>query len=136
MKTLLYVVSLLLSLPNLIAGMALLVLRHTFATRHPLEIITSFLFQMVWGLPLAALLFLTLLVLGVFATTRPHTALFAFVLNTATLGFVLSRFGLPSDLDEAIFFLPIFLALIGFAWLAYPGFRPQPTQEVEGKGGG
>ena len=37
MKGLVYVVSLVLSLPNLIAGMALLVIKHTFSTRDPLK---------------------------------------------------------------------------------------------------
>ena len=70
MKGFCYVVSLLLSLPNLIAGTASLVLRHSFATRHPLQIVTKFLFQVVWGSPLAAIVFLVLLVLGIIARTR------------------------------------------------------------------
>ena len=124
MKALLYVVCLLLSLPNLIAGIALLVVRHTFSTRNPLQILTDFLFEVVWGLPLAGSLFLVLLVLGFFAVTRAHAAMFTFILNAAALGFVLSRVGLPSDSYEAVFFIPIALALIGFAWLAYPVFAP------------
>jgi hypothetical protein len=67
MKGFLYIVSLLLSAPNLIAGTASLLLKHTFATRNPLQIVTDFLFQVVWGLPLAAGLFLVLLVLGIVA---------------------------------------------------------------------
>ena len=125
MRASLYALFLLLSLPNLIAGLALLVLRHTFATRQPLEIITSFLFQIVWGLPLAAGLVVLLLVLGIISITRPYAALFALVLNTAALGLVLFRLGLPHDVDQAVFFLPIFFALIGFAWLAYPISRPR-----------
>jgi hypothetical protein len=132
MKALFYVVFLVLSLPNLIVGLALLVLRHTFATWHPLEIVTSFLFQMVWGLPLAAGLFVLLLITGVVSVTRPYAATFAFVLNTAALAFVLSRMGLPNDFEEVVFFVPILLALIGFAWLAYPCFAPRPTQKVDG----
>ena len=97
MKGLLYVVALLFSLPNLLAGTASLVLKHTFATRSPLQIMTDFLFQVVWGLPLAALLFFVLLVLGIVERTRPYTALFAFVLNVTALAFVISVFGLPHD---------------------------------------
>lgn len=119
-------------MPNLIVGLALSVLRHTFATWQPLEIVTSFLFQIVWGLPIAGLLFVLLLIFGILSDTRPYAALFAFVLNIAALVFVLSRIGLPSDLDEAVFFLPILLALVGFAWLAYPCFAPGPTQKVDG----
>lgn len=125
MKGSFYVVSLLLSLPNLIAGTASLVLKHTFATRNPLQIMTDFLFQVVWGLPLAGLLFLLLLVFGILSNTRPYTALLAFVLNVVALGLVLSIFSLPRDFDEAVFFLPILLALIGFAWIAYPVFAPR-----------
>ena len=132
MKALFYVVFLVLSLPNLIAGVALLVLKHTFSTRDPLQIITDFLFEVVWGLPIATLLFVLLLIFGILSDTRPYTALFAFVLNTAALAFVLSRFGLPSDFDQAVFFFPILLALIGFAWLAYPCFAPRPTQKIDG----
>lgn len=128
MKGFWYVVFLLLSLPNLIAGTASLVLKHTFATRNPLQIMTDFLFQVVWGLPLAGLLFLLLLVFGILSNTRPHTALFAFVLNMVALALVLSIFGLPHDFDEGIFFLPIILALIGFAWIAYPVFMPPRAQ--------
>jgi hypothetical protein len=53
--------------------------------------------------------------------------LFAFVLNAVALAFVLSRFGLPSHLDQSVFFLPIVLAQIGFAWLALPVFVRGPT---------
>ena len=122
MKGFIYVASLLLSAPNLIAGTASLLLKHTFATRDPLQSVTDFLFQVVWGLPLAAVLFLVLLVLGIVAQTRTYAALFAFVLNIAALGFVLHVFGLPHDLDQAVFFLPLLLALIGFAWVALPIF--------------
>ena len=124
MKGFLYIASLLLSAPNLIAGTASLLLKHTFATRNPLQIVTDFLFQVVWGLPLAAVLFLVLLVLGIVGRTRAHAALFAFVLNITALGFVLHVFGLPHDFDEAVFFLPLLLALIGFAWVGYQVFAP------------
>ncbi len=117
-----YLVALLLSLPNLIAGTAALVLRHTFATRSPLQIIDAFFFQVGWGLPLAAVLFLVLLVLGMVARTRPYAALFAFVLNVTALALVISLLGLPPGLNEAVFFIPVLLALIGFAWIALPIF--------------
>jgi hypothetical protein len=124
MKGFLYIASLLLPAPNLIAGTACLLLKHTFATRNPLQIVTDFLFQVVWGLPLAAVLFLVLLVLGIVARTRAHAALFAFVLNIAALGFVLHMFGLPHDFEETVFLLPLLLALIGFAWIGYRVFVP------------
>jgi len=125
MKGFLYVVSLLFSLPNLIAGTASLVLKHSFATRNPLQIVTDFLFQVVWGLPLAGLLFVVLLVLGIVAKTRPYAALLAFILNLVALGLVLVVFGIPHYSDQAIFFLPLLLALIGFGWIALRVFAPQ-----------
>jgi len=128
-KGFIYIASLLLSAPNLIAGTASLLLKHTFATRNPLQIVNDFLFQVVWGLPLAAGLFLVLLVLGIVDRTRAYAALFAFVLNITALGFVLHVFGLPHDFDQAVFFLPLLLALIGFAWLAYGVFVPVTTRE-------
>ena len=57
MKGLLYVAALLLSLANLIAGTASLLLKHTFATHNPLQIVTDFLFQVVWFAPGRASLF-------------------------------------------------------------------------------
>lgn len=130
MKGLFYVVSLVLSLPNLIAGTASLVLKHTFATRDPLQIVSDFFFQVVWGLPLAAFLFVVLLVLGMVARLRPYAALFAFVLNIVALGLVLSIIGLPRDFDNAVFFLPILFALIGFAWIGYRVIVPKPNTGV------
>ena len=123
MKGLFYVIALLLSLPNLIAGTACVVLRHTFATLHPLQMVTDFLFQVAWGLPLAGLLFVILLVLGIVAKTRPYAALLALILNIVALGLVLMVFGTPHDFDQAIFFLPLLLALIGFAWIGIPVFK-------------
>ena len=49
MKGFLDVVSLLFSLPNLIAGTASLVLKHSLAAHDPLQIVTDFLFQVVWA---------------------------------------------------------------------------------------
>ena len=131
MKGLTYVVCLLLSLPNMLAGTALIIIRHTFATFNPLQIITDFLFQMVWGLPLAAFLFVLLLIFGILSKTRPYAAMLAFVVNAAALAFVLFRVGFPSDFDQNVVFLPIILALIGFAWIAYPCFSSRPAQKSD-----
>jgi hypothetical protein len=128
MKPALYVICLLLSLPNLIAGVASLILRHTFATRNPLQIVTDFLFQVVWGLPLAGSLFVLLLIFGILSKTRPYAAMFAFVLNVTALALFLSRFGFPSDPGQGIVFLPVVMALIGFAWIGYRLFVPEPSE--------
>src|SRR5438093_12615161 len=99
MKGLLYVVALLLSLPNLLAGTASLVLKHTFATRNTLQIMTDFLFQVVWGLHLAALLFFVLLLHGILERTRLYTALFAHVLTVTELAFVFLVFVYAFDFE-------------------------------------
>jgi hypothetical protein len=70
-----------------------------------------------------------LLVLGIVERTRPYTAVFAFVLNVTALAFVISVFGLPHDFDEAVFFLPLLLALTGFAWVGYRVFVPVAARE-------
>ena len=131
MKKSVYIASLLLSAPNLIAGTASLVLRHSFATRNPLRIVTDFLFQVVWGVPFAALLFVVLIVLGVVARTQPYVALFALMLNAVALALVLSMIGFPHHVEQGLFFLPILLAVIGLAWIAYPVFR----RRSRGRGG-
>src|SRR6059058_776528 len=128
MKAFLYAVFLLLSLPNLIAGVASLIIRHTFATRNPLQIVVDFFFQVAWGLPLAASLFVLLLIVGISSKTRPYAAMFAFVLNVTALAFFLARFGFPSDPAKGIVFLPVVVALIGFAWIGYSLFVPGPMK--------
>ena len=45
----------LLSLPNLLVGVMAVVIRHTFATFNPLQIVNDFFFQMFWGEPLTGL---------------------------------------------------------------------------------
>jgi hypothetical protein len=130
MKPGLYVICLLLSLPNLIAGVASLILRHTFATRNPLQIVTDFLFQVVWGLPLAGSLFVLLLIFGILAYTRPYAAMFAFVLNVTALALFLSRFGLPRDPGKGIVFVPVAMALIGFAFIVYSDFKQRSARSL------
>ena len=125
MKGFFFALFLLLSLPNLIVGLALLVLCHTFATLHPLEIVTNFLFQITWSVPLAAGLFLLLVVIGIISITRPYASVFALVLNAVALGLALFRLGLPHDVEKLVIFVPVVVALIGFGWLAYPVCRPR-----------
>lgn len=114
---------LLLSLPNLLAGLALAVVQRTFMTRHPLEIILHFLESVVWGVPVAAGVLLLLLLTGIITESRPYAALGALVLNLAALGLVLWRVGPPADPFEGVFFLPVLFALVGLGWLAL-GLRP------------
>jgi hypothetical protein len=135
MKALFYIVCLLLLLPNLVVGLALLVLRHTFSTRNPLQMMFDFLVGVIWGPPLAALIIIVLLVAGCISATRTYAAILAFALNTAALTLVLIKIGGPSNFEEALFFLPIVLALSGFAWITYRGFAPEPTAGTVPNGG-
>jgi hypothetical protein len=54
----------------------------------------------------------------VFYVAYPIRSIVALVLALAV-------FGLPHDFDEAIFFLPVLLALIGFGWIALRVLAPQ-----------
>lgn len=127
MKTFLYIIFLVCSLPNLLAGFALLVLQHSFVSHNPLKIAFEFLFAVVWGVPAALVIFIALLVTGCFSIARPYAALLLFLLNIAALGLVLFRLGSPHDFDEAMIFLPVGAALIGSPWIAYRGLvRSEP----------
>src|SRR5947207_3405662 len=98
-KALVYVICLVLSLPNLVAGLALAVIERTFMTRHPLEIILHFLESVVWGIPVAAGVLLCLLLAGIITESRRYAALCAILLNVAALGLVLFRIGTPKDIS-------------------------------------
>ncbi|MDP9003463.1 MAG: hypothetical protein M3N12_01585, partial [Verrucomicrobiota bacterium] len=119
-----------LSLPNLVIGLALLILGHTTATHQPLQMINDFLFGMAYGPPVAALIVIVLLLAGCIAESRPYAAILTLGLNVAALALVLIRVGGPSNLDRGFFFLPVLFALIGFGWIAFRGFSPRPLPEA------
>lgn len=123
MKAVLFALFLLLSLPNLMAGTACLILRQIIATRGLFQLlinlVDAFCFQINWGLPLAGLLIVLLLVLGSLPETQRYAAMFAFVLNGAALGIFLFYAGPPTDSGQVIVFLPVVIALCGFAWIGY-----------------
>ena len=127
---LLYIVSFLLSLPNLVIGLALLILGHTTSTHQPLQMINDFLFGVAYGPLVAALIIIVLLLAGCITESRPYAAILALALNVAALVLVLLRIGGPSNLDQGLFLLPVLLALIGFSWIAYRGFSPKPLVEA------
>ena len=118
MKALVFVVCLVLSLPNLIAGLALVVLDRTFSTRNPIDIVLQFLDSVAWGIPVAAGVLLVLLLAGIITESRPYSALGALLLNLAALGLVVFRIRPPKDLWEAVFFAPVLIAMAGFGWIA------------------
>jgi hypothetical protein len=118
LKALLFVICLVLSLPNLIAGLALAVVHRTFMTRNVLDIVLHFFQSVLWGIPIAAAVLLILLVTGIITESRPYAALCALLLNLIALGLVLFRIGSPEDLSQAAFFLPVLLAIVGFSWIA------------------
>jgi hypothetical protein len=125
MKMLLFIVSLLLSLPNLIAGLAVFLLGKTFSGRDVFEALDFFFGGLLHGTPIAAGVIIVLLVTGCITETRPYAAVAAFALNVAALAVVLVRVAVPTDLSQGVFFLPVVLALLGFAWIAYKGLARQ-----------
>jgi hypothetical protein len=131
MKVVIYLVCLVLSLPNLLLGCAVALWEHTFATRNLFKIMLDFLTGVVWGAPAAAAVWLVLLVLGCITAARPFGALAAFALNAAALVLVLTRIGGPQDPSQLVVFVPLALAFVGFAWLAIAGltllFKPAPS---------
>lgn len=86
-----------------------------------MEVLDVFFSGLHWGTPIAAGVIIVLLVAGCITETRPYAAVAAFVLNAAALIIVLVQTGVPGDLGQGVIFLPILLALIGFAWIAYKG---------------
>ena len=121
MKMLIYIVSLVLSLPNLIAGLAVFLLGKTFSGRDVFEVLDIFFGGLFHGIPIAAGVIIVLLLAGCITETRPYAAVVAFALNVAALAVVLVRVAVPTDLSQGVFFLPVLLALFGFAWIAYKG---------------
>ena len=128
MKAVIFVVCLVLSLPNLLAGFALLVVQRTFRTRDILDIVLHFFQSILWGVPIAAGVLLLLLLAGIITESRPYAALCSLLLNLVALGLVVFRMGPLQDASQAIFFLPVLLALAGFGWIAFA--RWQGVQEM------
>lgn len=117
MRPLIYILSLVLSLPNLLAGLALLWLKHGFSSRNLLKIVFDLLVGALWALPVAVGGFLLFLIAGLFPPTRVGAALCLFILNLAALMLVLVQLGAPTDLSEGAVFLPLFFAQLGCGWL-------------------
>ena len=122
MKTFLYLLGLVLSLPNLLAGLAVAVVEHTFTTLNPLLLILNFFEAVVWGVPVTAAVLLILAMAGCFSETRGYASVVALVLNAAALTLVLVRVRPPADAFEAVLFVPVLLAIVIFAWIAWREF--------------
>jgi len=123
MKALFYSICVVLSLPNLLLGLAIAVLQHTFVSRNPFKILLQFLEAVVWGIPAAALVVLALLVAGFFSASQRYGAFLSILLNATALTLVFVRIGSPRDLWEAALFVPVLIALTGFGWIAFFGFE-------------
>lgn len=106
------------SLPNLLAGLALGVLRHTFTTRNPLLLMLNFFEGVFWGVPVVAAILIILIMAGCFAETRRYAAIVAMIFNIAALAVVLTVMRGPKDVAEWILFVPLVVALGGFGWIA------------------
>jgi len=126
---LLFIVALALSLPNLVAGAALLLIGPTFAGRSLFQILDDFFSRLYGGAPIAAGALIVLLLAGCITETRPYAAVCVFALNVAALFLVLTQTGAPNDLSHAVIFAPALLALGLFAWLGYVGFARKTTPE-------
>ena len=83
----------------------------------------NFLESVVWGVPIAVLVFLLLLVTGVIHRTQRYATWSALALNIAALVLVIRGMGLPADSDQAIAFVPITIAFVGFAVIAIQDVR-------------
>ena len=121
-KTSLYWLALVLSLPNLLAGLAVAVVEHTFVTLNPLLLILNFFEAVMWGVPVTVGLFLVLAMAGCFFETRAYATVLALALNAVALTLVLVRVRPPADAFEAVLFVPVAVAMGVFAWLAWSEF--------------
>jgi hypothetical protein len=121
MKMLLYIVALLLSLPNLIAGLAVFIFGKTLSSPDLFQMLDVFFSGLFRDTPVTAGVIFVLLVAGCITESRPYAAICAFALNVAALTIVIAQTGAPTDLSHGIVFLPLLLALIGFTWIAYQG---------------
>ena len=91
--------------------------------RNPLDIVNHFLESVVWGIPIAAAVLLILLGAGIINQSRPYAALCSLLLNLVALGLVVFRMRPLHDMSQAIFFLPVILAIGGFAWISFASPR-------------
>ncbi len=118
MKAVIFVVCLLLSLPNLLAGFALLVVQRTLSAGDIFDLIVYFVQSVYWGVLAAVVVLLALLIAGVIGRSRPVAAVCALLLNMAALAAVLYRIGLPPDVGTGVVFLPALLGIGGFVWIS------------------
>ena len=131
MRIAVFLFALVLSLPNLLAGLALAVLRHTFTTRNPLLLLLNFFQGVVWGVPVTAALIIILIMAGCFAEMRRYAAAVAIGLNLAALTLIFVRIGPPTEFGQLFVFVPVVLALIGFASIATHEFRDRKPPDPQ-----
>lgn len=122
---------LVLSLPNLLAGLAVAVVEHTFVTLNPLLLILNFFEAVAWGVPVTVALLLILAMAGCFFETRAYAALVALALNGAALTLVVVRVRPPADGFEAVLFVPVALAIVTLAWIAWREFGARRQQALK-----
>ena len=115
MRVLAYLIGLLLALPGLGAAAALLALEHVIAVRNPFKRFFDFLMALGWGLPIAMVVFLILVVAAFFRLGQIGGAGVILLGNVATLIVILRSEAAPKDVSEAIFLIP---ALVSMALMA------------------
>jgi len=122
-KAVVFVICLVLSLPNLLLGLALATVQRTFANRNVLDMIDHLLESVLWGIPIAAGVVLVLLVAGFITGSRRYAAVCALLLNVVALSVVVFRMTPPDAASQLVVFLPVLLALAGFTWIAFAPSR-------------
>lgn len=116
MRVLAYLIGLLLALPGLGAAAALLALEHVIAVRNPFKLFVDFLLAFGWGLPIAVLVFLLLVVAAFFRQGQVAGAGVILLGNVAALIVILRSEAAPKTASEAIFLVPtlVSMALTGY----------------------
>ena len=116
MNVLVYLFGLLLALPGVGVAAALLALEHVIAVSNPFKLFLDFLMAFGWGLPIAFLVFLLLLVAAFFRLGQMSGAGVIVLGNVAALIVILRSEAAPKNVSETILLIP---ALVSIALTAH-----------------
>ena len=116
MNVLAYLIGLLLALPCVGVAAALLALEHVIAVRNPFKLFLDFLMAFGWGVPIAVLVFLLLVVAAFFRLGQIGGAGVIVLGNVAALIVILRSEAAPKNVSEMIVLIP---ALISIALTGY-----------------
>jgi hypothetical protein len=113
----LYLLSVVLALPCVLFALFVLTVEHVIVTRNVLKLLSHFLLAFGWGVPIAALAAILLLVAGFFPAGRVVGATLIVVLDVAALGIILISTARPKSFDESIFLIPSVASAALAGWL-------------------